>query len=471
MRLVDRNVHMVGIGGTGMSSAAKLLLARNCMVSGSDTTASEMTAELASLGAHVGIGHDPANIPSNCDLVVATAAARADNPELIEARRRGLHTIKYARLVGLLMRGKLGIGVAGTHGKTTTSSMLVEVLRTGGLRPSYVIGGKIIGHYGRDCAGRGEFFVAEACEYDRSFLSLNPVYAILTNIEPDHLDYYKNESNLMDAFGEFVSRIPSHGVLVLGGDSPRALEVARRARCRVETFGVGRRCDWHVITLESKGEGHAFYLCHGREEYEFELSVPGYHNVLNATAAAAMAVNLGVPRSAIADGLAGFRGVQRRFQILTDSAPVTVVDDYAHHPTEISAALRAARERFPGRRIWAIFQAHQHSRTRVLFEEFARSLTHADRVTIAKIFSVRETLVDRMSVNGADIAGRLFQLSVDCEYVPEFADIESLLRRETREGDVVVIMGAGDIYKVAHSFAGTLMERFECELSPANTAV
>jgi UDP-N-acetylmuramate--alanine ligase len=464
-------VHMVGIGGTGMSSAARLLLARGCTVSGSDRTLTGVTAELAALGAKVSIGHDRYNIPLECDLVVTTAAAAADNPELIEAGRRKLHVIKYARLLGLLMKGKLGIGVAGTHGKTTTSSMLVDVLRAGGISTSYVIGGKVIGHGGNDCAGSSEFFVAEACEYDRSFLNLAPVYAIITNLEPDHLDYYKNESNLMDAFREFAGRLPEHGILLVGGDSPRALEAARSARCKVETFGVREDCDWRVATVDLNSKGYAFGLEHNGSSCDFELSVPGYHNVLNATAAAALALSLGVSRSAVAAGLASFRGVERRFQVLTDGLPITVIDDYAHHPTEIAAALGAAREMFPGHRIWAVFQAHQHSRTRTLFEEFARSLIYADRVTIARIFSVRESDLDRKSVNGGDIAGRLFQLSVDSEYVPGFRDIESLLLSEAREGDVVVVMGAGDIYQVAHSFARKLTERPSRVLTSAKSAV
>ena len=462
---------MIGIGGTGMSSSARLLLARGCRVWGSDSTPTEVTVELASLGAKVSIGHDPRNIPPDCDLVVATAAAKSDNPELVEARRRGIHTIKYARLVGLLMRGKLGIGVAGTHGKTTTSSMLVEVLRAGGILPSYVIGGKIVGHRGADCAGNGEFFVAEACEYDRSFLEHCPVYAILTNVEPDHLDYYRTESSLVEAFGEFVSRLPEHGILLACGDSARAVEVARRARCRVETFGIGEGCDWRITTVEARGAGYAFEVSRAGVVHHFGLTVPGYHNVLNAAAAACMALNLGVPAESVSAGLAAFRGVLRRFQVLTDAMPVTVIDDYAHHPTEIAAMLRAVRERYPGRRIWAVFQAHQHSRTRAFFEEFARSLSYADRVTIARIYSVRESQLDRMSVSGADIAGRLFQLSVESEYVPEFRDIKSLLRREARDSDVIVVMGAGDIYKVAHSFAAELVERSRCELSGAKTSV
>jgi UDP-N-acetylmuramate--alanine ligase len=206
-------------------------------------------------------------------------------------------------------------------------------------------------------------------------------------------------------------------------------------------------------------------------KYEFELGVPGYHNVLNATAASALALNLGVSKEAVAEGLAHFQGVERRFQVLTSGLPVTVIDDYAHHPTEIAAVLGTARERYPGRRIWGVFQAHQHSRTRTLFEEFARSLIYADRVTIARIFSVRETELDRKSVNGADIAGRLFQLSVDSEYVPGFSEIESLLHEQTREGDVVVVMGAGDIYKVAHSFARAVKERSKRELSGLKTSV
>lgn len=464
-----------------MSSAARLLLARGCEVSGSDNTPTEITAELAALGAKVSIGHDPANLPGRCDLVVATAAAKADNPELVEARKRGLHIIKYARLVGLLMRDRLGVGVAGTHGKTTTSSMLTEVLRASAeltcpagampAFPSYIIGGKIVGHAGADCSGSGELFVAEACEYDRSFHELHPAYAIITNLEPDHLDYYGNVSSLVEAFQKFAEHLPGYGALVVNADSQRAVEVVKCARCRVETYGAGADCDWRVLTVELGEEGYVFVIRHGESEFRFELRVPGYHNVLNATAAAAMAFNLGVGGEAVAQGLARFGGVQRRFQVLTGNLPITVIDDYAHHPTEIAAVLRAVRERFPGRRIWAIFQAHQHARTRAFFEEFARSLMHADRVTIAKIYSVRETRMDLMSVSGADISGRLYQLSIDSEYVREFGEITNLLERESREGDVVVVMGAGDIYKVAHSFARGLIEGLASELSRTETSV
>jgi UDP-N-acetylmuramate--alanine ligase len=369
------------------------------------------------------------------------------------------------------MRGSFGICIAGTHGKTTTSSMIAQTMLAAGLRPSYIIGGKIVGHAAGDCAGRGEFLVAEACEYDRSFLSLHPAYAVLTNLEPDHLDYYGNEKNLVEAFGRFISLIPKCGLLLVNRDSPRAFEVSKAARCRVETFGLGNDCDWQVTTVEGRGHGHSFELRRGTAKHTFHVQVPGYHNVLNAAAAAALSVNLGITPQAAASGLASFRGVERRFQVLTGELPITVIDDYAHHPTEVAASLRAARETYPGHRIWAVFQAHQHSRTRMFFEEFARSLTHADRVTIAKIYSVRETDMDRLSVSGADIAGRLSQLGVETEYAPTFEAVESLLLREALEGDVLIVMGAGDIYTVAHSVATTLRERANSELSSAKATL
>ncbi len=471
MELRDRKIHMIGIGGSGMSSAARLLLAHGCNISGSDSTPSDITRELALLGARVSIGHDSDNVPHDCDLVVATAAATAANPELAEARRRNIEVVKYARLVGLLMRSSFGVCVAGTHGKTTTSSMTAQILRSAGLQPSYIIGGRLVGHAPGDCAGRGGFLVAEACEYDRSFLNLHPAYAVLTNLEPDHLDYYGSEENLLDAFREFVGLIPRFGLLLLNGDSPRAVEVAKAAKCRIETYGVRKSCAWQVATVERRGHGYSFELQRGPARYTFRVQTPGYHNVINAAAAVAISINLGISPEAVADGLASFRGVERRFQILTADLPTTIIDDYAHHPTEIAAVLRAARETYPGRRIWAVFQAHQHSRTRAFFEEFARSLTHADRVTIAKIYSVRETDLDRMSVNGGDIAGRLFQLSVESEYVPTFEGIESLLLREAVDGDVVIVMGAGDIDKVAHSVAKTLGERVRSELTSAKAAL
>lgn len=471
MELRDRKIHMIGIGGSGMSSAARLLLAHGCSISGSDSTPSDITRELALLGARVSIGHDCDNVPHDCDLVVATAAATTANPELAEARRRNIKVVKYAKLVGLLMRSSFGVCVAGTHGKTTTSSMTAQILRTAGMQPSYIIGGRLVGHAPGDCAGRGGFLVAEACEYDRSFLNLHPAYAVLTNLEPDHLDYYGNEKNLLEAFREFVRLIPRCGLLLLNGDSPRAVEVAKAAKCRIETYGAGKCCDWQVATIERQGHGYSFELHRGPSRYTFSVPIPGYHNVINAAAAVALSINLGICPEAVAEGLTSFRGVERRFQILTPELPITIIDDYAHHPTEIAAVLRAARETYPGHRIWAVFQAHQHSRTRAFFEEFARSLTHADRVTIAKIYSVRETDMDRMSVNGGDIAGRLFQLSVKSEYVPTFEGIESLLLSEAIDGDVIIVMGAGDIDRVAHSVAKTLGERVRSEFSSAEAAL
>ncbi len=471
MQLLDRKIHMIGIGGTGMSSAARLLLARGCTVSGSDCTATEVTSELATLGAEVRIGHHPENIPPGCDLVVATAAAAADNPEITQAKSRALPVMKYAEMLGLLMDERIGVAVAGTHGKTTTSSMVVEVLRAGGFSPSYVIGGKIATHRGSDCAGRGAYLVAEACEYDRSFLNLRPLYAILTNVEPDHLDYYKTEQNMVEAYCEFVRQIPPEGLLVVCGDCEKALYTAGKARCSVMTYGVSEHCDWKITTVETEGQSYTFKLCFKGRSYNFTLPLPGHHNVLNGAGCAALALELGVTPDALQAGLSSFRGVQRRFDVLTDGLPVTVVDDYAHHPTEIGATLRAAREKYPGRRIWAVYQAHQHSRTRAFFEEFARSLTYADRVTIAKIYSVRETEMDRMSVNGGDLAGRLFQLSINSDYISELEDIESMLLSETQDGDVVVVMGAGDIYKVAHSVAAALSKRATHELSNVETPV
>jgi len=461
---------MVGIGGTGMSSAARLLLAGGCKLSGSDSTASGVTAEMARIGAMVSIGHSRENIPDGCDLVVTTAAARPDNPEVVEAKKRNLHIIKYARLVGLMMRDRMGIGVAGTHGKTTTSSMLAEVLRFASLKPSYIIGGKIVGHRQYDCAGSGQFFVAEACEYDRSFLSLCPTYSIITNVEPDHLDYYGSKEALYEAFKQYLLMMPSHGMALIGGDSAAAVEAARAARCRIMTYGLGEHCDWRVRIHQSTNGISSFELA-GPQTINIEISLPGEHNIINAAGVAALAASLGVKRDVIAAGLAGFQGVERRFQMLTPGMSISVIDDYAHHPTEIAAVLRGARNWFPGRRLWVVFQAHQHSRTRAFFEDFAQSLTLADRVTIAKIFSVRETEYDRMSVNGGDIAGRLYQLSTESEYLPDFRSIEYLLDSESSKGDVIIIMGAGDIYKVGHSFAQTLKEKAYGGVSAVKAAV
>jgi len=448
---------MIGIGGVGMSGVARVLLSEGVAVSGSDMAERPVVETLRGMGAAVEVGHAAENVPAEAGAVVISAAVKDENPELQEARRRSLPVLKYAEALGLLMREKRGVAVAGTHGKTTTTAMLACILERAGLSPSFVVGAEVpeLGTSSRE--GSGEVFVAEACEYDRSFLNLHPRIAVITNIEEDHLDYYSGLDEIRGAFAEFARVVPSDGLVLVNAHDRDALAAAEGAPARVETFGSGVEADWRSENLRGARGRYVFDLV-GRGENlgRVELGVPGVHNVLNALAAAAVAGELGVDSEAVRGALAAFSGAARRFEVVAFERGVTVIDDYAHHPTEIQATLKTVRDSFADGRLTVVFQPHQHSRTRFLLKDFARSFSQADRVIVPDIYFVRDSEQERQAVSARDLVRELSGLGYAAEYRPGWEEIVARLLADLAPGDVVVTMGAGDVYEVAYELAGRL---------------
>ncbi len=443
-------VHMVGIGGSGMVALAAMLLRRGATVSGTDHVASPALDKLATLGARVRTRQSADAIPPDAELVVASAAIPPEHPELREARRRGLCVLHYAQLLGLLMETRRGLAIAGTHGKSTTTAWLAYTLRLAGLDPSFVVGAECPQLGGGSGVGDGPHFVAEACEYNRSFHHLRPAAAAVLNIDEDHLDCYADIDEIAEAFATFAARIARDGLLVTWADCPRCRRLAQRSGCRVETFGFDPQADWQAREAVCD-DGRWRFELHRRDEPlgGVHLSLAGRHNVLNALAVAALATEAGVPRDTLIEALQTFGGACRRLELRGVAAGVTVVDDYAHHPAEIRATLAAARERYTPRRLWCVFQPHQHSRTRFLLEDFARSFERADVVIVPEIYFVRDSEAERRRISAADLVDRITGCGGSAEHIGSFDAIAQRLIGAVQPGDLVITMGAGDIWKLA----------------------
>jgi len=444
---------MIGIGGSGMSGIARLLLAEGAQVSGSDLRCSELTNELAEAGAYIRYRHSPANLPEDCQLVVVSAAVKENNPELAEARKRGIEVYKYARMLGILMKDRLGIAVAGTHGKTTTSSMIAYLMRGCGADPSFVFGAPCGQLGGNSRVGRDRFMVVEACEYDRSFLNLSPRIAVVLNIEEDHLDYYSGLDEIVEAFGEFVALVPRNGLVLVNACNKESFMAGQMAEARLETFGICKPADWSAGKLTETSGCYGFELfLRGESLGRFKLGIPGLHNVINSLAALAVTISCGCDVGALRRSLESFRGAQRRFELLRDDRALTVVNDYAHHPTEIRATLTAAREFFEDRRLVVVFQPHQHSRTRALLADFARSFSLADKVLVPDIFFVRDSALEARKVSSEHLVNAIKEEGADALYLPTLEEITDYLRRGLAPGDVLMCLGAGNVDKIAREF-------------------
>ena len=450
MNWQGKHVHFIGIGGIGMSGIAKMLLSQGAIVTGSDLVYSKKVKQLNEFGAHVVVGHSPDNLPPGAEVVVVSAAIKRENVEYRAATKVGLRIMKYSEMLGLLMREKKGIAVSGTHGKTTTTALISAILQTAGLNPTFVIGGDVDKLGGSSKVGVGELFVVEACEYDRSFLNLSPNIAVLTCIEEDHLDYYHNLKEIVGAFAQFCALVPQEGLIVANNQDRNVRAAIEGRKCPAETYGITVESDWMATDPRWQKDRNLFELMrHGKIFGSFMLQAPGVHNVLDAIAAVAVCNRLSVDREVIAAGLANFTGVERRFQTLGECDGVVIVDDYAHHPTEIQVTLKAAREKFNGARIWCVFQPHQHSRTRFLLKDFARSFGGADKIIVPDIYFVRDSEEDRKSVSSMDLVGEISNLGGDAVYLPTFPEIIEYLARNVRAGDVVMTMGAGTVDEVA----------------------
>ena len=445
---VPDRVHLVGIGGAHMSAIAQILHAWGHTVTGSDQRASAMTEKIASLGVRVSIGHAAGNV-GDAQLVVFTSAAQGDNPEIAEAQRRGVPTIKRAEMVARLMDGRYSIAVAGTHGKTTTSGLIAHMLVEAKLDPTYLIGGEVRSLGGNAAPGEGKYIVVEADEYDRAFLSYTPDVAIVTNIEPDHLDIYGTAEEMTAAFAQFMASAPIDGHVIACADSPRVRQTVAAGGIEardVQSYGVDGPADWRASSVTQHESGQSFDVGRdGRPFGSFTITLPGRHNVSNALAGIVAGSTIGIDTAVMQAALASYRGAQRRFEYVGEAAGVTVMDDYAHHPTEVRVGtIVAARERFPGRRIVLLFQPHTFTRTAYLLDEWKTCFEGADALYITHTYAARESADAGLS--GADLAAAIS--SPSAIYVDAFEDAADRIVADLRAGDVFFTVGAGDVDSV-----------------------
>lgn len=445
-----KHIHFVGIGGSGMSGIAEVLLNLGYKVSGSDLTANAASQRLQELGAYVMIGHAAENI-EGADAVVTSTAVAATNPEVVAARAAKVPVVPRAIMLAELMRLKRGIAIAGTHGKTTTTSLVASVLAQGGLDPTFVIGGRLNSAGANAKLGTGEYIVAEADESDASFLNLSPMIEVITNIDADHMDTYEHDfEKLKSAFVHFTQRLPFYGRAMMCIDDATVREILPRVTKPVTTYGFSEDAEVRAVRAHAVGvQMHFTVRQEGYPDTDFVLNQPGMHNVLNACSAIAIAREIGIPDDATAQGLAEFRGVGRRFTRwgevdLPDGGSFTLVDDYGHHPVEAQVTLAAARAAYPGRRLVLAFQPHRYTRTRDLFEDFVKVLAAPDVLLLAEVYAAGESPI--VAADGRALARALRASSqVEPVFVEAIADMPATIMKQARDGDVVLIMGAGSI--------------------------
>ena len=457
--------HFVGIGGIGLSAIAKVLLEQGHRVSGSDLKLSPVALALTELGATVYEGHDAAKM-GEPDAVVVSSAVPINNPEIVAARQRGIPVMKRDRLLGQMMTGKVGIAVAGTHGKTTTSSLIAYTLVTLGQDPTFIVGG-VLGNLGTNAhAGEGPHFVVEADEYDYAFLGLHPQIAVVTHVEHDHPDCFPTVEDVEAAFRQFLALASGDGCVIGCGDVPRVARLLQELRAKsgapeVWTYGLAAGGDWRAVKLAVNDVGGHDFTVLRRETQtapeRFRLQVPGVHNVKNALAAVAVAHRLGLDLHLVAEALAAFRPTRRRFELKGVAAGVTVMDDYAHHPTEIRATLAAAREQFPDRIVWAVFQPHTYSRTQLLLDEFADSFAEADHVVVLDIYPAREAAADFPGTTAAGLVARMRH--PDAQHVRAHDEAVACLLEGLRPGDLLLTLGAGDGFLIGERVLAELEKR------------
>lgn len=448
------HIHFIGIGGISMSGLAEILLEADFRISGSDAKESPLTLALEEKGAKVFIGQRASNIQDSVDLVVYTAAIHPDNPEYARAVEKGIPMLTRAELLGQIMRNYgTSIAVAGTHGKTTTTSMVSHILLEGECDPTISVGGILPAIHGNIRVGHSDTFVTEACEYTNSFLSFFPTISIILNMDADHLDFFKDIDDIRNSFRKFAELLPAEGALIINADTPKYEDVIRDLPCEVITYGLEQAADYTASDLSWDELGHATFTAFYKGEAvgRYTLQVPGIHNVSNALSAIAMGRFMGLSTDVIARGLNNFTGTDRRFQYKGKIGEVTVIDDYAHHPTEIEATLTAAKN-YPHKTTWCVFQPHTYTRTKALLPEFAQALKNADHVVLAEIYAARET--DTLGISSADLQKLIQEAGTPCDYFPTFDEIESFLLANCVPGDLLITMGAGDVVKIGEHLLG-----------------
>lgn len=449
-----KKIHFVGIGGIGMSGIAEVLLNLGYQVSGSDLASTEITERLISLGASVYSGHVTENL-QDVDVVVTSTAVRVENPEVVEAHRQKIPVIPRAEMLAELMRMKYGVAVAGTHGKTTTTSMVATILTHGGIDPTVIIGGRLDSLGSNAKLGQGDFLVAEADESDGSFMKLSPTIAIVTNIDADHLDYYRDLDEIRETFISFMNKVPFFGMIAICLDDPNIQSCIPEISKRFVTYGMSTQADLHASDLSYDGTRTCFTVNNRDGELgRICLHMPGEHNVLNALAAVSVGLELDLPFTTIAEGLTGFGGVERRFQIKYDQAGIIVVDDYGHHPTEIIATLKAARNGW-NRRLVVIFQPHRYSRTQALYDEFMTAFNESDHLVVMDVYAASEDPIP--GVEGADLAeGIAGHGHKDVHYIADPEAVVAHLKETVKEGDLVLTLGAGNVWKIGEALISEL---------------
>lgn len=441
------SVYFVGIGGISMSGLAEILHDAGFQVSGSDWKTSPLTQALENKGIRISYGESADNIPAQVDCAVLTSAVREDNLEFTAIRERNIPYMFRAELLGQLMKNyATPIAISGTHGKTTTTSMVSEILLQAGTDPTLSIGGMLKSIGGNIRIGKSQYFVTEACEYTNSFLSFYPKVSVILNIDEDHLDFFKDLDDIRNSFRLFAQNLPADGTLIINGDIDNYEGIIEGLSCNIITFGRSKACDYYVsnIRYDSKG-GTGFRLNTPTGVHELNLQVPGEHNILNATAAFVLADTLNLNLEVAAQALYGFRGTDRRFEYKGTIGGVTIIDDYAHHPTEITATLLGSVN-YPHDTLWCVFQPHTYSRTKALMDDFAKALSISDKIVLADIYAAREK--DTLGISSVDLQKAIQKLGKECFYFPTFEEIEKFLLENCIPGDVLITMGAGDVHKI-----------------------
>lgn len=446
------HVHFIGIGGISMSGLAKILCNKGFTVSGSDSTESALTDDLSKDGCHISYPQSADNITDDMNLVVYTAAIKSTNPELAKAYELGIPTITRAELLGQIMTNyKVAINVAGTHGKTTTTSMVSEILLAADADPTISLGGMLDSIGGNIRIGHSDIFVTEACEYTNSFLSFFPTINIILNVQEDHLDFFKDINDIRNSFKLFTEKLPDNGTLIVNSDIDNFEYFSQNSKCNVITVGTDPSKSKYSatdITFNATGCCTYILLINNEPSGTITLNVPGIHNVYNSLAAVALGFELDIPFDTIKKGLFTFGGTKRRFEKKGTLNGVTIVDDYAHHPDEITATLASAQH-YPHNNIWCVFQPHTYSRTKILLDRFATSLAKADKVILADIYASRET--DTLGISSVDLMNEIKKLGTECYYFPSFEEIQKFLLKNCVNDDLLITMGAGDIYKVGEN--------------------
>lgn len=449
------HVFFTGIGGISMSALAEILLEQGFIVSGSDIKYSELTKKLEAQGIDIAYEQTSKNITDEIELLVYTAAVKEDHPELAKAKELGIPTMKRAELLGQIMANyKTAIGVSGTHGKTTTTSMLSQILMDGKLDPTVLVGGMLSSIHGNLRIGNSGCFVTEACEYTNSFLSFFPTIEIILNIAEDHMDFFKDIDDIRSSFRQYTRLLPENGILIINGDIEPLSYFTQGLNCKVITFGSNPdTCNYSAvhITYDELARGHYDLTKNGEILGHIELGVTGLHNIYNSLSAIAAAFELGLSLPVIQEALRRYTGTDRRFQKKGEFNSVTIIDDYAHHPDEIRTTLETAKN-YPHNKIWCVFQPHTYTRTNAFLKEFASSLNLADHVVLADIYAAREK--NTIGISSKDLLTELKKYNIESDYFPSFEEIEKFLQKSCQPGDLLITMGAGDIVKVGERLLG-----------------